>query len=79
MEFRRGVALALALTLGGCAGRGDAGGAMTADRARSVLTQQGYADLQNLHAVGSGFEAQAMRNGNPVTVDIDGDGIIYTK
>lgn len=69
-------AAALVLVLAACA---SSGGPMTADKARRTFTEQGYADVHNLRPDGSGFAADAIRDGHPVTVVIDGYGIIHTQ
>jgi hypothetical protein len=73
-----GLSLALAAALAACASA-PAGGSMTADRAQRVLAAQGYRGLHNLHPADGGFAAEATRDGQPVTVVIDGDGIIHTQ
>ncbi|HUZ74379.1 MAG TPA: hypothetical protein VMU87_15455 [Stellaceae bacterium] len=52
---------------------------MTADRARRVFTEQGYAELHDLRPMDGGFAAAAIHDGKPVTVVIDGYGIIHTQ
>ncbi len=52
---------------------------LNADDARRIFTQQGYAGLQNLRPESGGFAAEATRDGVPVTVVIDGNGIIHTR
>jgi TPP-dependent pyruvate/acetoin dehydrogenase alpha subunit len=82
MRNRRklGACLGAVLALAACAGGGSSDGPPTSvEQAQRVLVQQGYVEVQNLHATGNGFEAQAKRDGRPVTVDIDGDGIIHTR
>lgn len=71
-------ALVLALALAACADGGSHRGPMTAADAQRTLSQQGYDNLHNLRAADGGFEADATRDGHPVTVIIDGDGIIHT-
>jgi len=70
--------VALALALASCAG-GSQSGPMTADRARRVFTEQGYAELHDLRPMDGGFAAAAIHDGKPVTVVIDGYGIIHTQ
>jgi hypothetical protein len=83
MRIRREVravrAVAGLVLLAACAGGPPGGVPTNVDEARRVLDQQGYVEIQNLHATGNGFEAEAQRDGKPVTVDIDGDGIIHTR
>ncbi len=52
---------------------------MTAAKAQRVFTEQGYAGLHNLRPQDGGFAADAVRDGKPVTVVIDGYGIIHTQ
>jgi len=76
--LRRIAALGLILALGACAS-GQAGGPMTADSARRILGEQGYEGLRDLRPTAGGFAAEATRDGQPVTVIIDGNGIIHTQ
>jgi hypothetical protein len=78
MPALRIAALALGLALAACAAN-RAGGPMTADQARRALAEQGYAGLRDLRPMGSGFAAEATRDGRDVTVVIDADGIIHTQ
>ena len=52
---------------------------MTEGEARHVLTEQGYTGLRDFRPMDGGYAAQAMRDGQPVTVVIDADGIIHTR
>jgi hypothetical protein len=52
---------------------------MTEDGARRMLDAQGYAGLRDLRPEDGGFAAEATRDGRPVTVIIDRDGIIHTR
>jgi len=76
--WARLAALSLVLALAACAG-GDHNGPMTADEAQRIFTEQGYSGLHDLHPQDGGFAAQAVRDGKPVTVVIDGYGIIHTQ
>jgi len=71
-------AIVTVLGLLGCAGDSDHG-QMTADRARRVLSAQGYTELHDLRPDHGGFVAQALSDGKPVTVVIDSYGIIHTR
>jgi hypothetical protein len=71
--------LALVLALAACAAVSPGGGLMSADDAQRVLGEQGYQGLHDLRPADGGFAAAATRDGRPVTVVIDGDGIIHTQ
>jgi hypothetical protein len=73
----------LAAALASCSHTGGGGGSgtapMTAPEVRQLLIDQGYADIEDLHATGQDWTAAATRNGKAVQVTVDRYGIIHIE